>query len=86
MENRLERTRVERDVLCGLEHPCIVKLHFAYRGPGACVALVFEYCAGGELFHHLSKRRALSASTVAFYAAELALALECALRRHSPPL
>ena len=74
---QLERTQLERDVLAGLEHAFIVKLHFAYRVPGH-VVLVFEYCAGGELFHHLCAKRVLGAKAVAFYVAELALALQCA--------
>ncbi|KAJ1448723.1 kinase-like domain-containing protein [Pelagophyceae sp. CCMP2097] len=78
LRKQLERMRTERDVCVLLEHEFIVKLHFAHRGPGACVALGFEYCAGGELFHHLAQRQALPAATVAFYGAQLALALQCA--------
>lgn len=77
LRKQVERTQLERDVLVGLEHAFIVKLHYAYRVPGH-VVLGFEYCAGGELFHHLCKRRVLSPAAVAFYVAELALALQCA--------
>lgn len=73
----LERTQTERDVLCRVEHRHIVKLYFAYRTETQ-FALVFEYCPGGELFYHLCRARSLSSSCVAFYAAELALALDCA--------
>ncbi|KAH8044836.1 phosphatase [Aureococcus anophagefferens] len=73
----LERTQLERDVLAGLEHAFIVKLHFAYRVPGH-VVLVFEYRAGGEVISPLVRRRVLGAKAVAFYVAELALALQCA--------
>ena len=34
------------------------------------ISQVFEYCAGGELFHHLCKKRALAPEVVAFYTAE----------------
>ena len=40
--------------------------------------LGFEYCAGGELFHHLCKKRVFDAKATAFYGAEIALALQCA--------
>lgn len=70
------RTKTEREVLATLEHRHIVTLHYAYRTP-THFALVLEYCAGGELFHHLCRQRVLGSQTVAFYSAELALALEC---------
>ena len=38
----------------------------------------FFFCAGGELFHHLCKKRVLDAKVTAFYGAEIALALQCA--------
>ena len=41
LRKQLERTQLERDVLVGLEHAFIVKLHYAYRVPGH-VVLVFE--------------------------------------------
>lgn len=72
----LNRTKTERDVLAHVEHKNVVELHYAYR-TARHLALVFEYCPGGELFHHLCKQRCLQASAVAFYAAELTLALDC---------
>jgi len=76
-----ERTKTERDVLIDLTgHPHIVELYFAYR-TATHFALVFEYCPGGELFHHLSKRKYFASDVVAFYIAELALALAFAHSR-----
>mmetsp|Transcript_13712 Transcript_13712/g.42453 ORF Transcript_13712/g.42453 Transcript_13712/m.42453 type:complete len:282 (+) Transcript_13712:214-1059(+) len=76
-QKQVERMLEEKRVLEGLEHPCVVRLHFAFRTPGhACLG--FEYCAGGELFHHLCRRRRLEPDAVAFYGAEIALALQCA--------
>lgn len=74
LKKDLERTKTERDVLCDIEHEHVVKLYFAYRTKSH-FALVSEYCPGGELFQHLCKKRALKSEAVAFYAAELMLAL-----------
>ena len=74
---QFDRALDERAILATLEHPHVVKLHFAFRVKGHAV-LGFEYCAGGELFHHLCKKRVLNAKATAFYGAEIALALQCA--------
>ena len=74
---QFDRALDERAILATLEHPHVVKLHFAFRVKGHAV-LGFEYCAGGELFHHLCKKRVLDAKATAFYGAEIALALQCA--------
>ena len=76
---QFDRALDERAILATLEHPHVVKLHFAFRVKGHAV-LGFEYCAGGELFHHLCKKRVLDAKATAFYGAEIALALQCLAR------
>ncbi|KAJ8602979.1 hypothetical protein CTAYLR_001487 [Chrysophaeum taylorii] len=80
LPKHLERTQTERDVLSSMRHENIVKLYCAYR-TSTHFALVSEYCPGGELFHHLCRRRVFKAAAVAFYAAELSLALDCAHAR-----
>ena len=79
---QFDRALDERAILATLEHPHVVKLHFAFRVKGHAV-LGFEYCAGGELFHHLCKKRVLDAKATAFYGAEIALALQCARTRRA---
>ena len=71
---RIERTRTERWVLQMVEHPFIMKLHFAFQTPTK-LYLVLDYCAGGELFFHLSRERRFAEPTARFYVAELVLAL-----------
>lgn len=44
---RVERTRTERWVLQMIDHPFIMKLHFAFQTPSK-LYLVLDYCAGGE--------------------------------------
>ena len=50
----------------------------ASRGGLRRATVARRYCAGGELFHHLCRRRVLTPEAVRFYCAELALALQCA--------
>ena len=71
---QIERTRTERRVLAMVNHPFIMKLHFAFQSNDK-LFLVLDYCAGGELFFHLSRNRRFSEKWTRFYAAELLLAL-----------
>ena len=71
---QIERTRTERKVLSKVNHPFIMKLHFAFQSQDK-LFLVLDYCAGGELFFHLSRHRRFSEKWTRFYTAELLLAL-----------
>ncbi len=71
---QIERTRTERKVLAKVNHPFIMKLHFAFQNDEK-LFLVLDYCAGGELFFHLSRHRRFSEQYTCFYTAELLLAL-----------
>mmetsp|Transcript_466 Transcript_466/g.791 ORF Transcript_466/g.791 Transcript_466/m.791 type:complete len:782 (+) Transcript_466:69-2414(+) len=72
--NQIARTRTERKVLSIVDHPFIMKLHFAFQTDDK-LFLVLDYCAGGELFFHLSRHRRFPETWTRFYAAELLLAL-----------
>lgn len=71
---QIERTRTERKVLSIVNHPFIMKLHYAFQTPEK-LYLVLDYCPGGELFFHLSRFRRFPERVARFYAAELLLAL-----------
>lgn len=71
---QINRTRTERKVLSMVDHPFIMKLHFAFQTEDK-LFLVLDYCAGGELFFHLTRHRRFSESWTRFYAAELLLTL-----------
>ena len=45
---------MERDILAQINHPFIVKLHYAYQTEGK-VYLVLDFLRGGDLFTRLSK-------------------------------
>jgi serine/threonine protein kinase len=65
---------VERDILCDVDHPFIVKLHFAFHTP-AKLYLIVDFVRGGELYFHLRKKGTFSLEEARFFLAELALAL-----------
>ncbi|KAL7983718.1 hypothetical protein Chor_000594 [Crotalus horridus] len=64
------RTKMERDILVEVNHPFIVKLHYAFQTEGK-LYLLLDFLRGGDLFTRLSKE-----DDVKFYLAELALALD----------
>uniref|UniRef100_A0A672T1V6 Ribosomal protein S6 kinase n=1 Tax=Sinocyclocheilus grahami TaxID=75366 RepID=A0A672T1V6_SINGR len=85
------RTKMERDILVEVNHPFIVKLHYAFQTEGK-LYLILDFLRGGDLFTRLSKEvnttslKSLSCAVfpqvmfteedVKFYLAELALALD----------
>jgi serine/threonine protein kinase len=71
---QIERTRTERKVLSVVNHPFIMKLHYAFQSHDK-LYLVLDYCPGGELFFHLSRFRRFPERVARFYSAELLLAL-----------
>ena len=71
---QIERTRTERKVLSVVNHPFIMRLHYAFQSPDK-LYLVLDYCPGGELFFHLSRFRRFPERVARFYSAELLLAL-----------
>jgi len=51
-ENLLEHTFAEKSILQKINHPFIVKLHYAFQTSDR-LYLVLDFLAGGELFFHL---------------------------------
>ncbi|PAA49577.1 hypothetical protein BOX15_Mlig007654g2 [Macrostomum lignano] len=68
------RTKMERNILADVDHPFIVKLHYAFQTEGK-LYLILEFLRGGDLFSRLSKEIMFTEDDVKFYLAELALAL-----------
>lgn len=48
------RTKMERNILADVEHPFIVKLHYAFQTEGK-LYLILDFLRGGDLFTRLSK-------------------------------
>ncbi|CAH1954538.1 unnamed protein product [Acanthoscelides obtectus] len=53
------RTKTERNILVDVEHPFIVKLHYAFQTAGK-LYLILDFLRGGDLFSRLSKERSMS--------------------------
>lgn len=48
------RTKMERDILVEVNHPFIVKLHYAFQTEGK-LYLILDFLRGGDVFTRLSK-------------------------------
>ena len=62
--------RVCREV----DHPFLVKLHYAFATPDK-LYLIVDFVQGGELYYHLRNKKSFSVAETQFFLAELALAL-----------
>ena len=69
------QTRNERMILQTINHPNIVKLHYAFQTKQK-LYLVMDMVNGGELFFHLKRMKQFKQNLVQFYCAEILLALE----------
>jgi len=72
---QVTHTKAEKNILQQIQHPFIIKLHYAFQTPTK-LHLVMDYINGGELFFHLKNEGCFSAERVRFYAAEISLALK----------
>ena len=70
-----EYIKLEREILMTLEHPFILKLNYSFQCKRN-LYLMLDYEGGGTLFFHLKRNGRFTESEVAFYAAEIILALE----------
>jgi protein-serine/threonine kinase len=75
MRNQVEHTMTERSVLATCNHPYMVHMNCAFQTPRK-LYFVLEFCAGGELFFHLSRSGRFTEDKARFYASELLLVLE----------
>eukprot|EP01138_Halocafeteria_seosinensis_P001583 gb/GECG01001622.1/.p1 GENE.gb/GECG01001622.1/~~gb/GECG01001622.1/.p1 ORF type:complete len:838 (+),score=134.16 gb/GECG01001622.1/:1-2514(+) len=74
-KGQVSYTHVERQIMASVDHPYLVSLKFAFQTHER-LYLVMNYCAGGELFYHLSQQGMMLEGAVKVYAAELVLAIE----------
>ena len=68
-------TIAERKILQEIDHPFIVKLHYAFQNPDK-LYFVMDFLNGGEMFTHLRKKVKFPEKRARFYCAELVLALK----------
>ena len=70
----MHHTLQERKILMDINHPFIVKMHYAFQTPDRFY-FVLDYINGGDLFYHLRKRIRLEEKDARLYACEIILAI-----------
>eukprot|EP00760_Papus_ankaliazontas_P000518 PhM_4_TR10088/c0_g1_i1/m.75716 len=75
-----EYIKEERNILSRINHPFIVRLHWAFQTDNH-LYLVLDFLPGGELFTHIYHKGKVKEDVARFYVAEMVLALEH-LHRH----
>jgi serum/glucocorticoid-regulated kinase 2 len=55
-KRQVEHTMSERYVLGRTQHPFIVGMHYAFQTEDKLV-FVLDYCAGGDLYYHISRSK-----------------------------
>jgi serine/threonine protein kinase len=81
--NQLEHIKTERIVLEHIEHPFLVRLHYAFQTNEKLYmrffffyfSIVMDFVNGGELFFHMKKEKRFKESRAKFYSAEIFLSL-----------
>ncbi|CAG9330060.1 PRKACB_1 [Blepharisma stoltei] len=72
---QVEHAKCEKRVLMSLDNPFILKVFSSFQD-NACLYLVMEYIAGGELFTRLRLWHHFPNDVALFYATEILLAIE----------
>eukprot|EP01132_Coremiostelium_polycephalum_P005243 gene5243-6524_t len=73
-KKQIAHTNTEKMVLSTMDHPFIVRLHFAFQND-EFLFMCMDYIPGGELFHHLQKAGRFPEELAKFYIAEVILSL-----------
>ena len=73
-QNILRYAMTERKILSTINHPFIVRLHYAFQ-TSEKLFLVMQYCPGGDILHLIKKKGKLSEESVKKYTAEIILAI-----------
>ena len=71
-DNQIKPILSERQMLEKLDHPFLIKLHWAFQSSTE-LFFVMDICTGGELFVHLLLQRRFSEKIAKFYMSEILL-------------
>ena len=72
--NQVEHTKAEREILEEIDHPFLMKMHYAFQ-TAPKLYFVMTMITGGELFFHLKNDRRFSEPRACMYTAEILLGL-----------
>lgn len=70
----MESSSVEMNILSKLDHPMLVRMHYAFQSSDT-LYMALDYCPGGELFFYLQQIGKFREKAAKFYAANVLLAL-----------
>jgi serine/threonine protein kinase len=73
-EDMVANTKREKQILQSINHPFIVKLHYAFQTRER-LYLILDLLSGGELFFHLKEEGSFGVRRALFYTAEIVSAL-----------
>ncbi|KAH3744034.1 AGC/PDK1 protein kinase [Pelomyxa schiedti] len=73
--NKQKYVITERDILCKLDHPNVIKLYGTFRSETS-LHYVLELCPNGELLKLMQKHKTFCEPVIQFYGAEIINALE----------
>ena len=74
-EKKIRPILSERAILEQLDHPFIVKLHWAFQSKEE-LFFILDICTGGEIFFHLNNFKRFPEQLAKFYFCEILLGLE----------
>jgi len=73
-KGEVTHTKAEKTILARIQHPFIVKLHYAFQ-TNEKLYMILSFVNGGELFYHLERDGKFSEERARFYAAEMVCAI-----------
>jgi len=79
--NQVEHTVAEREILEMIDHPFLMKMHWAFQTEHK-LYFVMDFLRGGELFFHLKNERRFAEPRARFYTSEILMALGELHRNH----
>jgi len=71
---QVAHTKAEKSILQKIQHPFIVRLHYAFQTKDK-LYMILDFINGGELFFHLKKEGRFTEARVKFYAAQITCAI-----------
>jgi serine/threonine protein kinase len=71
---QVTHTKAEKSILSKIQHPFIVRLHYAFQTKDK-LYMILDFINGGELFFHLKKEGRFPEARVRFYAAQITSAI-----------
>jgi serine/threonine protein kinase len=81
VKGQKEQTKFKHTILCGIRHPYIVQLRFAFQSEDK-LYLVTDYYNGRNLFYYLKKSHTFSEERAKFYGGQLLSALNHLHSKH----